>query len=127
MRRNILFVIAFLYAVWVEAAVLPPSADSTTTAGVAIPKGGAITLQVGGKNRSWVQFDLGQLPAGTTGAQVARAVLRLYPSTILKDSAISISAVAGSWNEGTVVHSTAPATESPAFIAVPVLRAAKRS
>jgi hypothetical protein len=109
------------------AVVLPPSDDASTIAGGKAAKGAAVTIQVGGKNRGWVQFDLDQLPAGTTSGQVANAILRLYPSVLSKDSAFSVSVVNGAWTEGTLVDATAPTAQPPAFVAVPMPKAAKGS
>ncbi|MGB8170173.1 MAG: DNRLRE domain-containing protein, partial [Chthoniobacteraceae bacterium] len=110
-----------------SAVVIPASDDATTTTGDKTPGPTAVTVQVGGKNRGWVQFDLGQLPAGTTGAQVAKAIFRLYPSVLTKDSAFTVSLANGAWTEGLLVDSNAPVVGPPELVAVPLPKAAKGS
>lgn len=110
-----------------SAVVIPSSDDATTTTGDKTPAPSAVTVQVGGKNRGWVQFDLGQLPAGTTGAQVAKAIFRLYPSVLTKDSAFTVSLANGAWTEGLLVDSNAPVVGPPELVAVPLPKVAKGS
>ncbi len=54
-------------------------ADAHVNAARPMANSGAISnLNVGGDYTALMQFDLGNLPSGTTAAQVSRAVLRLY-------------------------------------------------
>lgn len=63
--------------------------------------------------KSYVQFDLSGLPAGTTGAGVARAMLRLYVSKIAVPGAITVSLAGAAWAEGALTFTTAPAAGAP--------------
>ena len=74
MKKCLFPMLGLLVATRIFAVVLPPSDDSTTVTGSNALKGAAVTIQVGGKNRGWVKFDLNQLPAGVSGAQISKAV-----------------------------------------------------
>jgi hypothetical protein len=118
----------FLTGTQLNAVVLPPSADTTTNAGsVKKTAGAGVTIQVGGKLRGWIKFDLEQLPPGTTGPQVARAVLRLYPSVLTKDSAFTVALPHAAWAEATLAEQNAPASGPPELVAVPLPKSAKGS
>lgn len=109
------------------AVVLPPSDDATTKAGSSKAAPAAVTVQVGDKLRGWIKFNLDQLPPGTTGSQVSKAVLRLYPSILTKNTAFSVSLALGSWSEGTLSDDNAPTVSPPEFVDVPMVAAAKKS
>lgn len=70
---------------------------------------GAISnLNVGGGYTALVQFDLGVLPAGTTAAQVSRAVLRVYCNRADTPGLVSVQPVGASWGEYSVTYQTLP-------------------
>jgi hypothetical protein len=126
MIRSI-FSLTFALAFPAFGVVLPPSDDTTTLVGSKTPKGTAVTIQVGGRNRGWVKFNLQELPGGITSAQIAKAILRLYPSVLTKDSAFSVAVVDGEWSEATLVDSNAPNVQPPELVGVPLPKAARRS
>src|SRR5262249_38366237 len=74
--------------------------------------GSAPTLLVQGPGPSagatYVRFDLTPLPAGTRGADVARAVLRLWVSRVVRGGLLDIHSAHGSWNEETLTAANAP-------------------
>src|ERR1700734_1869577 len=82
-RRIVLFGVGFAGlvgaarpAVAVEATLV---ADAHVNSALPGTNSGAISnLNVGGGYTTLLQFDLSTLPAGTTSAQVTRAMLRLY-------------------------------------------------
>ena len=65
-------------------------------------------LDVGGEYTALVQFDLSQLPPGTTPAQITRATLRLYCNRADTPGAVSLQTVGGPWIELGVTYATLP-------------------
>lgn len=65
-------------------------------------------LNVGAGYTSLLQFDLGVLPAGTTSAQISRAVLRLYCNRVDAAGQVSVQPVNGTWGEYSVTYATLP-------------------
>lgn len=65
-------------------------------------------LNVGGGNTTLLQFDLSLLPAGTTAAQVTRAVLRIYCNRADTPGTMNILPVAAAWDEYSVTYATVP-------------------
>ncbi len=66
-------------------------------------------LHVGAGYTSLLQFDLRALPSGTTSAQVAKAVLRLYCNQAGTPGAVDLRSVNASWGEYSVTFNTLPA------------------
>ena len=73
-------------------------------------------LAVGAGYTALLQFDLSTLPAGTTSAQVTKAVLRLYCNRVDTAGLVSVGAVSGGWGEYSVTYSTLPAIGSAAQV-----------
>jgi hypothetical protein len=96
----------------------------------AVNSGTISNLNVGGGFTSLLQFDLSTLPAGTTSAQVSKAVLRVYCNRVDTAGLVSVQPVNGSWAEYGVTFSTLPplgsatqivsVTQAGAFLAVDV-------
>ncbi len=61
--------------------------------------------------RSFLKFDLSTLPAGTTGANVQKATLKLYVNKLTASGSFDIAKVTADWNETTVTDQTAPSVE----------------
>lgn len=77
----------------------------------AVNAGSLSNLNVGSGYSTLVRFDLGLLPAGTTAAQVSRAVLRLYVNRMDTAGTVTVQAVNGAWDESTVTYATMPGLE----------------
>ncbi len=56
------------------------------------------------------------LPAGTTAAQVSRAVLRLYCNRVDTAGLVSVQPVSGAWGEYSVTFATLPSLGSAAQV-----------
>src|SRR5271157_1153751 len=81
----------------VEATLVADAHVNSALPGV---NSGAISnLNVGAGYTALVQFDLSMLPAGTTSAQVTRAVLRLYCNRMDTAGLVSVQGVGASWGE----------------------------
>src|ERR1700729_2937609 len=83
--------VASLPAFAVETTLV---ADAHVNSALPTVNSGAISnLDVGGGYTAFLQFDLSMLPAGTTAAQVSRAVLRLYVNRVTTAGPVSIAPV----------------------------------
>ncbi len=84
--------------------------------------GSVPTVNVGStaNNVGLVQFDLTQLPAGTTAASVAEAKLILFANKVTSAGTITIAEAVGSWNESTVNGTNNPATGNAIESSIPV-------
>ena len=99
-------------AVAVEATLV---ADAHVNSARPTVNSGAISnLNVGGGYTALVQFDLSTLPAGTTAAQVSRAVLRLYCNRVDTAGTVTVQPVNAAWGEYSVTYSTLPTLGSAA-------------
>jgi hypothetical protein len=96
----------------------------------AVNSGAISNLNVGGGFTSLLQFDLSTLPAGTTSAQISKAVLRVYCNRVDTAGLVSLQPVSGSWAEYGVTFATLPTlgaatqvisvTQAGAYLAVDV-------
>ena len=86
--------------------------------------GSAPTLLVQGPGpaaaQAFVRFDLTTLPAGTRGADVARAVLRLWVAKVTRDGMFDVHSVRGGWSEGTLTAANAPGRGRDELMGIPV-------
>src|SRR5271168_1214881 len=113
-RRTVLFGLgvaalsaAALPAFAVEATLV---ADTHVNSAMPTMNSGAISnLNVGGGYTALLQFDLSLLPAGTTSAQVSRAVLRLYANRVTTPGQLTLAPVTAPWGEYSVTFATLPA------------------
>jgi hypothetical protein len=119
--RCLLGGLAILPAVAV-AQTVPLTQDAYFSPGSPTNFGSSTTINVGGPNASQAlaQFDLTALPAGTTAANVSRAILALFVNKLGAPGTINISEANGAWVELTVngtggapVPGTAVATAVP--------------
>ena len=84
-------------------------ADAHVNSALPAVNSGAISnINVGGGYTGLLQFDLGMLPAGTTSAQVTRAVLRVYVNRVDTAGSVSLQPLKGAWSEYGVTYSTLP-------------------
>ena len=107
-------VAAALPALRVEATLV---ADAHVNSALPAVNSGAISnLNVGGGYTALLQFDLSTLPAGTTAAQVSRAMLRVYCNRMDTAGLVSVQPVGGSWGEYSVTYATLPSLGSAAQV-----------
>ena len=83
---------------------------SVNSAHASVPYGALSNLYVGNGNTAFLQFDLKTLPAGTTSAQVSRALLTVFVNRVNAAGAVTVSPVSVPWGEYSVTSATAPAT-----------------
>jgi len=96
------------------AAVLARLSDDTHASQAARTTnfGSAPTLLVQGPGQTaaqaYVRFDLTTLPSGTRGADVARAVLRLWVTKVTRPGMLDVHSVRGGWSEDALTAANAP-------------------
>ncbi len=67
-------------------------------------------LQTGETNKSFLKFDLSQLPATLSPSDISRVRLVLWVGRVAAAGEIQVSEAAGPWDEGTLTHNSAPAS-----------------
>ena len=82
---------------------------SVNSAHASVNYGALSNLYVGNGNTAFLQFDLKALPAGTTSAQVSRALLTVFVNRVNVAGAVTVSPVSVPWGEYSVTAATAPA------------------
>ncbi len=70
--------------------------------------------------RAHLRFDLATLPAGTRGADIARAVLRLWVARVTRGGMFDVHSVRGGWSEETITAATAPGHGRDHLVGIPV-------
>ena len=92
------------------AQTVPLTQDAHVAPGTGTNFGTATAILVGSASnaQSLVQFDLRALPAGTTGARVAKATLSLFVNKVAAAGTVSISVANGAWTETAVNGTTGP-------------------
>jgi hypothetical protein len=86
--------------------------------------GASPTLMVQGPTpalvRAYLRFDLTTLPAGTRGADVTRAVLRLWVSRVTRGGLFDVYSVRGGWGEEALTAATSPGQGRDQLLGIPV-------
>src|SRR5579872_5841074 len=65
-------------------------------------------LNVGGAFKTFIQFDLSQLPAGTTASSIQQAILYVYVHTVNTIGVVDATQVTSPWLENTITFNSAP-------------------
>jgi hypothetical protein len=105
-----------------SAQTLPTLGDTFVTAGNLNNFSTSPTINVGGAGayQGLIQFDTTALPAGITGASVAKASLVLFVNKVGAAGAVDINAANGQWTEATVNGNNSPGIGMNVASAVPV-------
>jgi hypothetical protein len=104
------------------AQTVPLTQDSYVVPGNATNFGTTTTINVGGPTgaEGLMQFDLSALPAGVTGANIAKATLTLFVSRVVAAGTVNISVANGLWTETGVNGTNSPVPGAAAASGVPV-------
>ena len=96
-------------AVFAQGA--PLVQDSYVVHGSGTNYGSATTLNVGGasNDQALVQFDLTQLPAGTTGSSISKATLIVFATKLTAAGSVNFSVANGTWTQSGINGTNAPA------------------
>jgi hypothetical protein len=78
----------------------------TDSANPATNFGNQPVLKAGGTFTSYIQFGSLNLPAGTTGAQISKANLKLYVQS--GSGTVTVCEIAASWSESTITFNNGP-------------------
>ena len=93
------------------AAQLTLTADAhVNSAQPAVNSGTISNLDVGGGYNAFLQFDLSNLPSGTTAAQISKAVLTLYVNRVTTSGSVSLAPVNAAWGEYSITYATEPSS-----------------
>lgn len=105
-----LCVVALAMAARAAHAQLPPTDDTFIQATTVTNNGaaGSLNLRQSNARRALLRFDLSSLPAGITGASLARASVRLFVNRVTTPGMFDVVRVTTPWAEGVVTGSTAP-------------------
>ncbi|HTS38900.1 MAG TPA: DNRLRE domain-containing protein [Candidatus Solibacter sp.] len=104
-----------------------PTADSyTNTESTTTNFGTAQTLNVQSASQTtFIRFDLSTIPSGYTSANIAKASLKLYVSTVTTAGSFNVDFVTGNWSEKTITASLSPALGTTIAASVPLTKAAQ--
>jgi hypothetical protein len=86
--------------------------------------GSAPTLLVQGPGptaaQTYLRFDLTTLPAGTRGAGIVRAQLRLWVSRVVRGGMLDVHSARSAWTEALLTGANAPGAGRDAVIGIPI-------
>jgi TGF-beta propeptide len=106
-----------------HAQITPLGDAFTNTADPTTNYGANVLLDVDGASEiSYIQFNLSSIP---NGASVSQATLKLYVNAVTKAGSFNVDYVNGTWSEGTIDASNAPAPGSTIVSSVPITTADK--
>jgi hypothetical protein len=113
----------------IAQAQITPSDDSyVNAASPSTNYGAAATIGlVSASQTSFIRFDLTPVPSTYTGAQVAKATLKLYVNSVNTAGSFNVDLVGGSWTEKTLTYNLQPAITSAVASSVPLTAANKGS
>src|SRR5260370_32050264 len=105
----------------------PVTDDTYIVSGSSTVQGANPSLQVAWPSTSsLLKFDLSSLPAGTTGAQVLKATVKLYVTTVVLPGNVDVCLVNTSWSEKTLIYTSRPSLYNiPILTNVPVSSSSK--
>jgi hypothetical protein len=106
---------------------LTPSDDTyVNSAKPTINFGTSTTLNLqSAAETSYIRFDLTAVPAGSTGASIAKATLKLYVNSVTTAGSFNVDYVNGTWAEQTITYSLQPAIGTTIASSVPLTTANK--
>jgi hypothetical protein len=109
----------------ITQAQMTPSDDAyINTASPTTNYGSAVTLGVvSPAQTTYIRFDLSSIPAGYTGANVAKASLKIYVNAVTAAGSFNVDFVNGTWSEKTITANLAPALGTTIAGSVPLAKA----
>jgi hypothetical protein len=82
-------------------------------------------LDVESSQTTFIQFNLASIPAAYTSADITKATLKLYVNAVTTAGSFNVDYVNGTWTEGTIDASNAPALGTTIAASVPLVMADK--
>jgi len=103
----VVLLMSFFFAIRAHAQITPTGDAYTNSTTPTTNYGAKTLLDVDAASQiSYIQFDLTSIPAG---ASVSQATLKLYVNSVTTAGGFNVDYVNGSWSEGTIDYSNAPA------------------
>ena len=122
LRSAAVFVVLLLGVGLSAHSQITPADDSYTD--TATPGGNfgvKTTLGVkSGSQTAFITFNLSSIPAGYTGANLAKATLKLYVNTVVTAGSFNVVFVNGTWSEKTIAANLSPALGTTIAASVPL-------
>ena len=87
--------------------------------------GSSANLNVQTGASTFIRFDLSSVPTGYTGANIARASMKLYVSAVTTAGTFNVGLVSSSWKESAITFTTAPPMGSNIAGNIPLTAASK--
>ena len=119
-----LFLLLVLCSVLTQAQITPSQDAYTNSTAATTNYGAAVTLGVESTTTAiqttYIQFDLSSIPSGYSGANVAKASLKLYVNSVAAAGSFNIDFVSGTWSEKKITANLAPALGSTIVSSVPL-------
>ena len=107
------------------AQITPIQDAYTNSAAPTTNYGAQKLLDVESSQTTYIQFNLSSIPAGYTSADITKATLKLYVNAATKAGSFNVDYVNGTWSEGTIDASNAPALGTTIAASVPLTTADK--
>jgi hypothetical protein len=120
-----LFFSALCWLTSAYAQVTPTRDAYTNTALPSTNYGANPLLDVESSQTTYIQFDLSSIPGTYTGADVTKAMLKLYVNTVTTAGNFNVDYVNGAWSESTINGSNAPPPGTPIAAGVSLTTAEK--
>ncbi len=107
-------------------AQITPSADTYISTATPSTNFGAKTLlYVESSQTTFIRFDLDAIPSGYTGANIAKATLKLYVNAVTTAGSFNVDLVNGTWSETALNANNAPALGATIAASMPLISANK--
>ena len=108
-------------------AQFTPTGDAYTNTTTATTNYGAKPLLdvQSATQTSYIAFDLSPLPTGFTGANIAKATLKLYVNGVTTAGSFNVDFVNGTWTESTITASSEPALGTTVASSISLTTASK--
>jgi len=100
----------------------PVSDDASAIRGIDDSSGKAPSLAVGGRSRAYLRFDLSSLPSGVTGAEIAKATIRVWVNRVSTPGSLDVYRLREDWSESRIKRRRAPRLAEPVYEGLPVTR-----
>lgn len=111
---------------WAYGQVTPSDDAYVNSAAPTTNYGAATTLNLqSAADTIFIRFDLTAVPAGYTGASIAKATLKLYVNTVTTAGSFNVDLVNGSWTEKTITYNLQPAIGTLIDSSIPLTTASK--
>ena len=127
-QTQVVLLLVFFAFLWSSAhAQITPSADSYTVTGDPTTNYGAKPLLdvESPSQTTYIQFNLSSIPSTYTSADITKATLKLYVSSIGTAGSFNVDYVTGTWTESKITADLAPTLGSTIAGSVPLVAADK--